>query len=237
MTDKATATATQDTTFRKWYILILAAMAACVGVSYKYIQWRVYIPCLAIASVVGWSWCILMEKLGAWYFPPESILGVKFGVLVLEDWIFSPVCFSFFYVVYRFVPRHFVGKEPFVTWIIIMINIFATVIHGWPGGLAGTSLAATMAIPAVVLMVVMRKSIDPYHYWIVFISLVAFSGAWDYAGTYFNMWQYKHDAFLYHPNLWIGANPLEITPWLGWAGAMLSYALIVTWERMAQHDR
>jgi hypothetical protein len=222
--------------FRKWYMLTLALMAAFVVANYKRIQWRVYLPCLTVASITGWTWCVLMERFDAWVFPVHSILGIKIGSLVLEDWIFSPVCFSFFYIVYRNIPR--VGaKDSHFTLIALLPSVLAYTFYTVQGELAGMSLAAIMAAPAICVLLLMRHEIYVWHFIAVTIVLTIFSGVWDYAGVYFDWWQYAHDKHLYSTYAWVGNNPLEITPWLGWSGSILSYALIAAGERLFTNGR
>jgi len=250
----------------KGYPILIGVIAIITGLLIasrkKVMRWDVYFPYLLFSCICGWSWNIYMEnidpKYPGWILHPWAILGPEW-LNTLEDWLFYPVCGSFFYVIFRIINNS--NKSPeWAKWLIQAIHLIMTLFFIYYGAVAGRSIAIQSAAVGIVLFFYTWERWDVKHYLKMFTFIVLFAGLWDWAAvswitripgwSWAAQWFYisfdasgqAHHSSLFlsydqHRWAWIFNNPIEITPWFGIASAMFTYSVTMAIEKFIDTNK
>lgn len=220
---------------------------------FKTIFWGV-----GLTSIVGWSWGFWMLHhdpfFPGWIFPPWAVTGIEF-LLPLEDWVFYPACTTLFYIIYRKIK---VTDESWNrTWLrrsiigfysgLILFSLFFT-------ELCGKSVSLMFVLPGVLLFYYARKEINLKKFVLFQIILMAINTIWDWWAvswmhnipgmSWASQWiylsvnesgEYVHSSIFLdyskHAWAWIFNNPVENTPYLGFAGGILDYSIFAACDK------
>lgn len=241
------------------FTAVSAFVAAKLG---KQWRWKVFIPYMILLCGAGWLWEALVLRADphfpAWLFRPESIVGIDI-VMTLEDWLFYPVCAMLFYAFYRLVEQRTpdftnARARAVVLWGGFAFCALCTIFFGVFGALCGRSLALFFGIPALVLWLYARTSINARLFLYFFLFVVAVEVVWDWTTVawihqipglaWAVQWSYvtfdaagepTHSSvflsYTKYPWAWLFENPIEITPWFGIVGAYINFIAIAALDR------
>jgi hypothetical protein len=222
-------------------------------------RWKTWLFSITFGTLTGGTWCFIMQKLDplfpGWIFPPWSITGVEFG-LVIEDLIFLPASTTLFYAVYRFVTiaDFQTQKRSRIYFTVFFVFTVLSIICLIGADIAGRTEVLAFILPALVCYIYTRNTINIKHFLVLQLCIVGFEVLWDlYAVSllhrlpgmaWSSQWTYIvfNDAGAYfHSNIfldygthrwaWLFDNPVEITPLFGICGGILNCCMFAAGDR------
>lgn len=233
--------------FARMYIIVLAVMA---GIVLKYgkgfFKYKWFLLYMVIGSVAGWTWNLFItysSKLPGWFYHPWSVVAGNKG-MVLEDWLFYPICGALFYVVRNAIPNIGVWSmtsKNITIGVLYLLMIFATSIFT----IGGQSISIWFAIPGLIMLFLNRYTLNLGRFFVVGLIIVALGQQWDMITTniipsitgweWSAEWSYVYvDAggISHHSALWldkkwswIGNIPIEIMYWFNISGWIFIYGV------------
>jgi hypothetical protein len=240
-------------------IIICCCIIAFKKLKYGQRKWKTWLFSITLGTLTGGIWCFVMQKFDplfpGWIFPPWSVTGAELG-LVIEDLIFLPASTTLFYAVYRFVtiadfqPSNRNRLFFLIFFVYTVLSIFCCI----GADIAGRTEVLAFILPALVLYIYARNTINMKHFLILQLCILGFEVLWDlYAVSllhrlpgmaWSSQWTYIvfNDAGRYfhskifldygtHRWAWLLDNPVEITPLFGICGGILNCCMFAAGDR------
>jgi hypothetical protein len=197
---------------------------------------------MLICTPIGWVWEWIHYQAGAksgWIFPPGSWFGIEFGGMVVEDWFFIPIT-GFFFLMWvlfdlfkRMFGRYFplkrlsVRRENVCKYLLYTCLCVLLIFSVCFFGLSGNLTSVFFGLPCVIILPIIWKQWDIYHFLRTGLIVVPMEFIWDHIAVgVFNQWVYIHDAGIWG-DLWFRNIPIEMTPYLGIMSWYFIFSMVV----------
>ena len=203
---------------------------------------------ICVGAVFGWSWNWFMchfDSIPAWIYHPWAFSGIKFGEMILEDFLFYPICGALFFLVRAIVPNFGVSshRNKLITWWAL---VGAGIISWYVFSTAGQSITLWFLTPGLGMLILSWRRWNLPRFFICGSFIVILSSVWDIGVnlitpqlpglSWASQWLYNSisairphsQVFLSHtahPWAWIEAIPIEILPWFAIGGWVFIYSL------------
>ncbi len=238
----------------KMYPIILIILTIIVTYLIKPLKSKInlrFVIYILVGAFFGWSWnwftVIFDPSMPGWAYHPWAIIGIKYGKMVLEDFIFYILCGALFYLVRYYTPNIGTSKES-SKYIVLSCQIALTLFASYIFNVGGQSISLWFTIPGILMLWLTRDSWNLPRFFIVGMFVVLMGSNWDTIATtiipsipgyaWASEWFYisfdtqgiAHHSTLWlsyadHRWAWVGNVPIEIMYWFNISGWWFIYGL------------
>lgn len=242
-------------------LVLLVGLIGAMKMPRRIFNWRTFWLVFISSNAIALTWgAFLLNKdpsFPSWLLLPWGTVG-NLWVWPIEDVIFYAGCTIAFYFVFRWFHFKFSWHDfrfsNFFKLGFLFVMVWSAVFMVFFGEAAGRSIALLYACPVVLLMFYVWPEINSKQLIVFVLVLTAFELIWDWfcaswihgipGMSWASGWVYlsfdaagnPHQSNVFidyarHPWGWIFQNPIELTPWYGFAGASYLYMVVKSLDK------